>query len=58
MPGTSGTMTSQMHRSGQSNGHYLFSSAATGGGNWVVLSSAARLYGIDEVQICISVIER
>ncbi len=48
---------SQMHRLGGSNGYPLFASAATGGGNWVVLSSAARLHGFGEVQICISVIE-
>ena len=57
MPGTSGQVMSQMNHSEGSNGHYLFSSAATGGGNWRVLSSAARLYRIDEVQIRTCVIE-
>ena len=41
----------------QANGPSLSASAATGSGNGVILSSAARLYRIDEVQIRASVIE-
>ena len=49
---------SQMHLSCQSNGNPLFASAAIGSGREVVLSSAANLHGIDEVQVCISVVEK
>ena len=52
------TTMSQMHRSCQFNGHPLFASAAIGSGRGMVLSSAGSLHGIDEVQVCISVVEK
>ena len=57
LPSTSGTIVSQIHCSNQFSNNCLFAGTVIGGRSWLVLFRTAKLYGIIEVQIRISIIK-